>query len=147
MKTKIIFIDVDGVLNNSHTTDTTPDGFNGIDPENVKNLKKILIKTDAKIVLSSQWRLAEKDKDYLWEHTGEFIKSRYIGDTPIRLNPNRFLEISEWLDKNKDIVDDYIILDDNKVWGLEHKLILTDDDEGLTGEIAYKIIKLLNEKE
>ena len=50
---KVIFLDVDGVLIHNESLD----GINlHIDEENVKTLKEIVDKTDAKIVLSSSWR-------------------------------------------------------------------------------------------
>ena len=56
---KVIFLDVDGVLIHNESLD----GVNlHIDEENVKVLKEIVDKTDAKIVLSSAWR-KEYNKD------------------------------------------------------------------------------------
>ena len=52
---KIVFLDVDGVLNCSSTKDTC-DGYVGIDDEKVKLLKKIVGMSNAKIVLTSTWK-------------------------------------------------------------------------------------------
>lgn len=59
---RIIFLDVDGVLNNSKTTDRVF-GWRGIDPELVKNLKKLYDESnkdeETKIVVSSSWKRDE----------------------------------------------------------------------------------------
>ena len=65
---KIIFCDVDGVLNNARTTGRSPGGYKGVSDELIRKLKRIVEKTDARIVLSSDWRLVKDDpvhgKDY-----------------------------------------------------------------------------------
>ena len=52
---KIIFLDVDGVLN-CKSSKSRCGGFLGIDDSKVKLLKEIIDITGAKIVLSSSWR-------------------------------------------------------------------------------------------
>ena len=51
----VIFLDVDGVLNNAYTTDRIK-GYIGIDDNKVRLLKQIVDYFDAKIILSSTWR-------------------------------------------------------------------------------------------
>lgn len=59
---KVIFLDIDGVLNYISTTDEI-DRFLGIDDKLVKNLKEIVDKTNAEIVLCSSWKKYwDKDK-------------------------------------------------------------------------------------
>ena len=53
---KVIFLDVDGVLN-CQKTEAKCRGFIGVDSKKVKLLKKIVDATDAKIVLSSSWKI------------------------------------------------------------------------------------------
>ena len=49
---KVIFCDCDGVIVwNGHP--------NGIDPAKVEILKRILVETNARIILSSSWRFGE----------------------------------------------------------------------------------------
>lgn len=52
---KIIFLDIDGVLAVNHK-DGRDDYGSGFHPEFVSNLKRIIDKTGAKIVISSSWR-------------------------------------------------------------------------------------------
>lgn len=53
MPEKIIFLDVDGVLNYSHYTN---DATNDIDPAKVQMLADLCDKTNAKVVITSSWR-------------------------------------------------------------------------------------------
>ena len=61
---KIIFLDIDGVLNSMDYFEQTKDckGYTEINPEKVKLLKEIVDRTGAEIVLSSTWRDLEKKK-------------------------------------------------------------------------------------
>jgi hypothetical protein len=53
---KVIFLDVDGVLNCIHSKSRCC-GYIGIDNDKVKRLRKIVEATGAKIVLTSTWKL------------------------------------------------------------------------------------------
>src|SRR5260370_6892656 len=92
---KIIFLDVDGVLNHSGTEGwkTTKDAF-VLDDECLKQLSRILISTDAKIVLSSTWRLSTPGCNILNATIEPF--SRIIGKTPY---PNPLRKSNERKDK------------------------------------------------
>lgn len=60
---KIIFLDVDGVLNCCYTKKRTPNGFIGVEEENIARLRQIVDATGAKIVLVSSWKsMWEKDE-------------------------------------------------------------------------------------
>ena len=65
---KVIFCDVDGVLNNAVTKARSPSGYVGVSDQLILKLKAIVSKTGAAIVLSSDWRLVKDDpvhgKDY-----------------------------------------------------------------------------------
>ena len=68
---KLIFLDVDGVLNCSTTKDDCC-GFKGIEDEKVNLLKQIVDATDAKIVLVSSWKNYWYKEPYLKEKQDEF---------------------------------------------------------------------------
>ena len=66
---KIIFLDIDGVLNSIDYFEHTKHckGYSEINPKKVKLLKEIVDRTGAEIVLSSTWRDLAKRKDKpLW---------------------------------------------------------------------------------
>ena len=61
-KIKVIFLDVDGVLNSDRTARRTQSGYTFVDNRQMKNLKHIINMTGAKVVLSSDWRYDRDDR-------------------------------------------------------------------------------------
>lgn len=126
---KIIFLDIDGVLNDEQTFidihnywEETGYRKLEIDINMVKRLKKIIDATDAKVVLSSSWRFGwdliadgnciprvKQDKelnDILLYH-GIKVYSK----TGRSKDGQRGKEISEWLDNHSGI-ESFVIIDD-----------------------------------
>ena len=156
-----LFLDIDGVLNTGRYSnylvenglcETDADG-NLFDPEAVKNLQTIIEETDAKIIITSTWRL-DGDMQALWRNrnlAGEVIgvtptieKERAIGKITIWYG-QRGMEIEAWLQDNATFPFKYAILDDEDDY-LPHQsehLILTDPMTGITEDVAEKVISLL----
>lgn len=55
---KYIFLDIDGVLNGNKSRAKNPYGHPGLDKTKMRYLKQIVITTDARLVLISDWRLS-----------------------------------------------------------------------------------------
>ena len=115
---KIIFLDIDYVVNCMSTKERAPSGVIGVEQRLIAYIKEIVDATGAKIVLSSTWRkdwafnlLNSKDWDYLRE---EFAKQNlYFFDyTPIRSDSHRGREIKEWFESTDYNVRSYVIIDD-----------------------------------
>ena len=94
---KVIFLDVDGVLNSDEYFDKIRN----------KLLKQAVIQTGAKVVLSSSWRHT-KNGEQLKELLAKF--EIYTDRTPYLQN-KRGIEIKQWLINNENI-EDFVILDD-----------------------------------
>lgn len=64
---KLIFLDIDGVLNCHHTKERAPSGVIGIENEKVRLLKQIVEpEEDRHIILTSSWQGAsDRDFDYM----------------------------------------------------------------------------------
>lgn len=121
---KIIFLDIDGVLNSCwfmerlappHMALDMPD----VDLENVKYLNAIIRATGAKVVLSSSWRKIRELKDvadYLTVNCG--LRADIIDKTPnlFAQHKQRGDEIAEWLDDHPE-VESFVILDDDQDMG------------------------------
>ena len=146
---KIIFLDVDGVLNNYETTELTPDKYIGIDDKLVELLSKIVKLTDAKIVLMSDWKddwnLQKPDGVYLdkkLEKYGLEIIARTYESYPSRRGEG----VRAYLKENK--VEEYVLIDDTEFSDftdeLEERFVNTDPVSGLTLEDVQKAIKILN---
>ena len=154
---KIIFCDIDGVLfTNNHykllceKNKGTRDRFGFLyDPDCVNYLNEITDKTDAKIVISSSWRMSGlKVMKECFKHRG--ITGNVIDCTPIGTIDKLFLtrghEIDEWLSNNE--VEKYVIIDDNNVGQKYEKsemFFKTNMSNGITENIKNNIIKYLNE--
>lgn len=138
---KIIFLDVDGVLNNHFDYQTY--GFNYIDSGLVEILKTIVAATGSEIVISSTWRLSENDLSLIRANL-RYKRLDFIDVTPDLRKLPRAEEIKSWLKNNPQVVK-YAILDDNEDAGLGLEgFFKTDYYVGLTNEIAEKVINYLN---
>lgn len=157
---KLIFLDVDGVLNNIQNIKKYRLFLRGkrrllVDVKPVFYLKKLLEEIeknnmDVKIVISSSWRLGSVPADWkkLFLHyfnNAEIVKGR----TPY-LYKDRGIEILELLEIAKekgDIIDDYIVLDDDIEDIINHipnnKVIKINRRYGLTNADIEQILKKL----
>jgi len=135
---KVIFLDIDGVLNSVKTVYRS--GFDFIDPVLVSLLSDIVKATGAEIVLSSTWRLCDKDLNLVKNALYEYNMS-LIGVTPYLSSRNE--EIREWM-VGKAVLK-FAILDDMKEAGIGFgdNFFRTDESRGLTVEIAESVIKHL----
>lgn len=156
---KVIFLDVDGVLNSFDLIkETSQNGHvEFVDPKSVAVLKKIVDATDAKIVLSSSWRSGwhkEKEKcDPICLTLFEMLEENNMpvydvteiseGFTP------RYIEIKNWLNNHE--VESYLILDDNdfdwKKAHMEKRWVKTDVEHyGLKESDYDKCVQILDTK-
>ena len=168
---KIIFLDIDGVLNNdSCITQVITENKNNIlkytfSTSILNNLKNIIDMTNAYIVISSVWRLTQKEFNH-WQRTGESsdnpwnniienfrpygLVDKIIGVTPRLIYPSlkdveRGIEIEKWIENNSDLSIESIVIidDDNDMYPYSSHLILCDSGDGLTERVAKKAVKML----
>ena len=161
--TKYIFLDIDGVLNSEHTWDQQ--SASTISDQYLENLRMIVEETDAKLVLSSSWRV------YFGEYTKEprnifainlvqalakhnlklhdmtpFIKGKFSNE--------RGLEIKTYIDQHK--ITDYVIIDDEEFSDFKKHIDMSRfiqtkfgdettniETEGLNKKVAEKVIEIL----
>ena len=87
---KIIFLDIDGVLNSERyyiTVDRDRAGWNRFDPKVVSFIKKLIEELSVKLVISSSWRF------------GAFPQSRHIHknlDYPLRMRKLILFLVANW---------------------------------------------------
>ena len=160
---KVIFLDVDGVLNNERTSIINcwiyklfkidmPD----VSRKMVRRLSKIVAKTGAKVVMSSSWRGMYKyylktgngnlDVKYL-NYLFKVFEIDVIDCTPV-LEGSRGDEIREWINNNN--VTNFVILDDeifSDFYELKNNLVKTEfygKHGGLLNKHVKEAINLLN---
>lgn len=113
----ILFLDVDGVLNSNkylckkyeEKGKVTLNREEFFDPECMHILKEITDRFNLSIVITSSWKIAEY-------HILKDVFSKYkitIYDKTKNYGDMRGKEITEWLNNHKDVVSNYVILDDD----------------------------------
>ena len=162
---KVIFLDIDGVLNTgwwyTQMDRNTPKDKYGyaFDPNSVANLKKIIDETGADIVISSSWKsFGLSELEEMWQDRG--LPGKLIGITPnsvsdeMLLNADldhmelfsiRGMEIKEWLTNHGKRVSNYVIIDDMDNMLSEQKphFVRTNSEVGITNEDAEKAIEII----
>jgi len=160
---KIIFLDIDGVLNHDkfykerfkkrYEEGAISHPYSEIDPDSVANLNILIKDTDAKVVLSSTWR-----------HDGipyclDVLKYHGFNGEIIDVTPNlrgndyvRGNEILKWIRDNHKLVGpyynftEYVILDDDSdmLYWQRNNFLLIDRFVGLTMGDVFRAKKILN---
>ena len=179
---KVIFLDVDGVLNTEECDDAPKEGEEGSEEflyhQNtpipllkrcLDNLRCVLQQTDAKIVISSSWRLFPERLELLTKVLEALSPSEepvVIGLTPDLSNSwaGRGEEVRGWLDQNENC-SRFVVVDDEHLASFERSLFSEDAyshrgflvytklrggdfcDQGLTKCHSDQIIKFLSGKE
>ncbi len=116
---KIIFLDIDGVLNSVKYDITRTENDGNIDKSRLPFVKKIIVATGAKIVLSSTWREHWSKNEDGCDEIGKEL-NKYFAEfgleiydkTPSFLSYDRAGEIKSWLYTNKNNVESFVIIDD-----------------------------------
>lgn len=153
---KVIFLDIDGVVNCEHTKEMF-NHYTFVEDKKVEMIKQIVDATGAKIVLSSTWRFGWEEDDTCCQLYLEFDALRkkfkefgmeFISKTPIDSRGYRGNEIKEWLQNWKgENIESFIILDDdNDMKPFGSRLIQTSWMKGIQEKHIKKAIKMLGEK-
>lgn len=140
---KVIFLDVDGVLNSKQDGNTiklrTASHF--------RLLQYIVEATGARIVLSSSWRAGfARAKNILSDRLKEY-GLEIMDSTPVLSGVScRGDEIRQWLSDNEQSVEKFVILDDDADMAefTETNLVQTDSEVGLQEKDALRCIEMLN---
>ena len=167
---KICFVDFDGVLTSQHEIPGSYVNFlseYGISPSCFDRLEEICIRTNAIVVVSSNWR--RFDDDGRWSHCTfdgihafknqlpklkEMLGKRYAGTLPKDRHINKSQALILWFKQHPEFDGQFVILDDDKSegfqdtieYGINKHFILTDPEWGLTNDDIEKAVEILNGK-
>ena len=146
---KVLFLDIDGVLNSAFVLDEQRRG-DAIDRGMVERINQIVDATGCKIVISSTWRILHPLGQLTTLLRQHGMRDVVIDKTP-RLDAtyfNRGDEILIWLGSRPD-VDSFIAIDDSagEFDKIRDRLVATTWKYGLQDEHVIKAIALLNEKQ
>jgi hypothetical protein len=134
---KVIFLDIDGVLN----CNTTPNPRNFpyvVDKKLVVRLKKLLDRTGAKVVLTSSWRL-----DPIGLFAAKYWKVPFVDVAPDMPKKTRRDEVLMWLSKHPEVTR-YAIIDDEDDELDDLPLFQPSCKTGITAEIVKGVQKYLS---
>ena len=154
---KLLFLDIDGVLNYGGCTARSPSGCLGIDTNKVKLLRKIIDQTGAIVILTSTWKTdwfpsafiedLPRDGQYLEKKLAEhrvFIRAKT--DDPSW--GERGVGILSYIKQHKEEVESFVIIDDESFdfesVGIIDRLVKTSFVEGLLESDVEKAVKILN---
>lgn len=138
----ILFLDFDGVINNSDLEqekdhETIPNDWDQYHPDLVSNIRTIIHEYNLKVVVSSTWRKNHSIQSMnmilnnLWnldcvildytttEHLDKDYYNRLEDDIKAS-SRDRGLQISHWLNSKKYYINSYIIIDDDSDAGYGH---------------------------
>lgn len=163
---KIIFLDVDGVLNTEryrriqakNHAGVMLDEFNlNFDPVATANLKQLIQETEAELVITSTWRIGKLDTKYcfLWNHLERnlsliALKHKVLDVTPLLYSVHtpyhRWHEIQHWLEANQHLsITQFVIIDDAWDMGIynDHHFARCWSYTGLTHRVKQKALEIL----
>lgn len=153
---KVVFADFDGVLNSHEWARRQPRGSATmtLDPAAVGLLNQLVLRTGAKVVISSTWRLFPEERALVALRAAGFVGG-VLGQTPdgafmqgaIYGAVVRGHEIQAWLDETPwfdAVVGSFVILDDDQDMAhLAHRLVRTNHAVGLTQADVDKAVEML----
>ena len=155
MAERLLFLDIDGVLNSERyywtVCDRLPSACTSqdIDPDAVARLNRIIDQSNCEVVLSSSWRGKGTSADVfrVWTVLNDrgFLH-RFVGATPF-LGMNRHVEIGEVVDERRP--ERFVVLDDDEDawhdgmsgWG---RLVQTNHRLGLQDEHVAQAVEWLS---
>lgn len=146
---KVLFLDIDGVLN-PFRTDENGNIITKLDDSCISNLCKIVKETGCNIVISSTWKVSNHLLDVLEEELFPKLPKGSIAGYTYTFIPQRPREdeISKYIVDHSYEIDNFVIVDD---YDFELKsfldgghCVITDALKGFTKEDADKCITILN---
>jgi len=153
---RVIFLDIDGVLNEAYSHSRAPNGCIGVDDDKVQRLRQIVDATGAKIVLCSTWKSGWSRDPELCDHDAEYLNKklsrehlRILDKTQDQII-DRGAGILRWLEKRSDkpawiVLDDDIFKDYEECGVMSHLVKTSFYKGGLQDEHVKRAIDLLME--
>lgn len=155
---KLLFLDVDGVLNSTRFSYELSNNeleiykslsfpLDSFDYRAIELVNYIIDNTDAKLVISSDWRFDDELEPCLKYHG---LKYEIYGKTPYDKHYRRNIEIETFILNESEKIESYCIIDDIDDWFNDEQLkhmVKTSTYEGLTKKLADKVIKILNDEQ
>jgi FMN phosphatase YigB (HAD superfamily) len=136
-RTKVIFLDIDGVLNSNKTPNPRRLPY-VVDKRRMRVFKRLIARTRAKVVLISDWR-----NDPAGLFAARFHGIRYHDVVPDQSKKSRGDQVRAWLRKHPKVFR-YAVLDDDDDQLDDLPLFQPSNSTGLTSHMAQQIEKYLS---
>lgn len=156
---KLIFLDIDGVLNRRGSA-VCELGYIGIDEDKLHRLGKIIEATNAQVVLTSTWKLHWEKDVAKCDRSALYLNKKFeqIGacllDKTKDNGSDRGVGIQKWIADCEEPIENWIIIDDEwfdyKELGISSKVIKTTfygENGGLQDSHIELAIELLNSED
>lgn len=144
---RVLFLDVDGVLNRTGFSPQATIGMRSwIEPELAARLVAILETINAKIVLSTSWRIDSSLAELRAELHASGIDGSWLLDmTPDLPDDERWPEIAAWMKQHDVAPADVVILEDFYEMGpLTERAVMLDPATGLDEAATSAIVALFS---
>jgi len=148
---KVLFLDIDGVLNNDATTEKSPDGYTGIDDSLVERLAKVIKELELTIVLTSTWKddwINKKPDGLYLDAKMEKHDIQILNRTFDTSESKRGSGIRTYLSQND--IESYVIVDDNDFSDFTDELldhfVMTNPVTGLSDADIVAIKKIVKKE-
>lgn len=165
MTLRVLFLDVDGVLNSRDYMLANPGAFDRsgpnayysmFDPAACARLQAVLTVTGAKIVVSSSWRIVHTLDEMRRYLAAKGVTAEVIDFTVVGYNPDlpgddsfgtamtcRGHEIAAWVDAHPEL-ESYVVVDDNSdMDGVRDRFVQTTWERGLLDEHMLPLVRTL----
>jgi hypothetical protein len=146
---RVLFLDIDGVLNHAGSVrrEHLPGLAGWLDPAHLDALNRVVLATNARIVVSSSWRVGRTLEDVRTLLCDFGVVAPIIDATPVAASRRRDEEILAWLARHPEVqayagVDDELRVADDSP--LAPHLVGTSMAEGLTLEHVAPLVHRLS---
>lgn len=160
---KVLFLDIDGVLNSHAYMIALPGAFDRddwvhmLDPAPCARLARVLARTGAAVVISSSWRVGRTPEEIRELLARRAVVAEVLGATPY--NPRapidrdariytaheRGYEIAAWLAEHPEVTAFAIVDDGSDMAHLRDRLVQTTWERGLLDEHVERLCALLGD--
>lgn len=145
---KVIFLDIDGVLNPHDWWKRRPSRNLPVDPEAVARLDRLIVETGAAVVLSSTWRTKQPLHQTVWMLAANGLTrdatQRFLGTTAVHNGRERGREIDLWVRAAR-CVEAFATLDDDSDMDPHmDRLVQTSVEMGLRDEHCARVREMLS---
>lgn len=145
MPRKVIFLDIDGVMNSVATRPQDPRGLlDFLDPVNVAVLNTIVQATGAVVVVSSSWRRTMPFPALQATFAAAGCVAEIVDITPTIDPHQRGLEVAAWLARQPEPPHRFVVLDDEfDMPAFPDRLVRTRKLHGLCARDLPAVLALL----